>query len=253
MYDARDRGRPFTSYISRLAQFHRSAGKAKKPPSLKPGDIEELAEYLRADFDAAPSANLIIDGIRSELQKLTLEQRDVLADLDSQPRVVVNGGAGTGKTVLAVDAARRLAFAGQRVLFLCFNKLLAAKLTSHVSGNNFEGEIIARNVDDHFVKVTEGTEFESVVKEAIEKNKKKAFGEVAPEYAALVASERDADRFDALVLDEAQDFLTNAKLDALNEMVRGGLENGCWYVFLDKDHQADVYENFEPEALGRLS
>ncbi len=56
-----------------------------------------------------------------------------------------------------------------------------------------------------------------------------------------------------MVLDEAQDFLTNAKLDALNEMIRGGLEQGCWYVFLDKDHQADVYENFEEKALARLT
>ncbi len=99
----------------------------------------------------------------------------MLADLDTQPRVVVYGGAGTGKTVLAVDAARRLASAGQRVLFLCFNRLLAAKLASHVSGDRFDGEIVARNVDDHFVKVLEGTEFESEVGEAIDKDKGKAF------------------------------------------------------------------------------
>src|SRR5208282_5868823 len=37
-----------------------------------------------------------------------------------------SGGAGTGKTVLALEAARRLATPGRRVLFVCFNKALAA-------------------------------------------------------------------------------------------------------------------------------
>ena len=252
VYDSLDRQKPFTSYINRLAQFHRSVGGAKKRPSLTPDTIEELAEYLRADFDAIPSATLIIGGIRDELNQLTLEQRDVLADLDSQKRVIVRGGAGTGKTVLAVDAATRLAEAGNRVLFLCFNRLHATRLSNHFGAKGRTGQIIATNVDDHFVKVTHGTEFETEVLEAIDHDKPTAFAKRVPECAALIASERKADRFDALVLDEAQDFLTSIKLDALHEMVHGGIENGCWYVFLDAEHQAGVYRNFESHALARL-
>ena len=50
-----------------------------------------------------------------------------------------------------------------------------------------------------------------------------------PEHAALVASDRDEQRFDVLVVDE----VTSVNLDALNEMLRGGLENGRWCFFLD--------------------
>ena len=92
VYDSRDREKPFTSYVNRLAQFHRSTGRAKKRPSLRPDAIEELTEYLRPNFDLVPAANLIIDGIRKELNRLTLEQRDVLANLDTESRVIVHGG-----------------------------------------------------------------------------------------------------------------------------------------------------------------
>ena len=74
-----------------------------------------------------------------------------------------------------------------------------------------------------------------------------------PEYAALIASDRPDDRFDALVIDEAQDLLTNNKLDALEQMLHGGLRNGRWYAFLDKERQAEVYQHFEQSALERLS
>ena len=40
--------------------------------------------------------------------------------LDEQLTAAVNGAAGTGKTMIAVEKARRHAAAGERVLFLCF-------------------------------------------------------------------------------------------------------------------------------------
>ena len=67
VYDSRDRQKPFTTYINRLAQFHRSSGKDKKRPSLKPDVIKELASYLRANFDLIPPSDLILDGVREQL------------------------------------------------------------------------------------------------------------------------------------------------------------------------------------------
>ena len=58
---------------------------------------------------------------------------------------------------------------------------------------------------------------------------------------------------DFVVLDEAQDILTSANLDALNEMLRGGLHNGRWCFFLDGREQAKVYGKMEDEALQRLT
>ena len=146
-----------------------------------------------------------------------------------------------------------MARAGHRVLFLCFNKLLAARLQSRIADKSYDGELVVRNLHRHFFEVVEGTEWQPTVDAAIEQDKQQAFDQVLPEHAALVASDRPDARFDALVIDEAQDILTTPNLDALNEILHGGLEQGRWCVFLDGREQAKVYGKMDPEALGRLT
>lgn len=48
----------------------------------------------------------------------------VLNEMYEQPTAVINGAAGTGKTMVAVEKARRHSVQGDSVLFLCFNRML---------------------------------------------------------------------------------------------------------------------------------
>ena len=54
----------------------------------------------------------------------------LLDHLAAHDRAAIAGAAGTGKTVLAMERARRLALGGQRALVLCFNMPLAGELAS---------------------------------------------------------------------------------------------------------------------------
>jgi hypothetical protein len=253
VYDLRDTAHDFTRYINRLAEYSRAAEARDKRPALKPEAIDAIAHYLRGDFDFIPSANALIDNVRHQLDELTQEQRIVLDVLQDSERVLVDGGAGTGKTLLAIEAAQRMARAGQRVLFLCYNKLLAARLEARLANRSYEGELVVRHLDRLFFEAVEATEWESTVVAAIKRDKDTAFAQVLPEYAALVASDRPDQRFDVLIVDEAQDILTSANLVALNETLRGGLENGRWCFFLDGREQAKVYGRLNGEALARLT
>ena len=77
--------------------------------------INAIAHYLRGDLDFIPTADAILDDVRKQLDQLTQEQRIVLDVLHDSARVLVDGGAGTGKTLLAIEAAQRMARAGHRV------------------------------------------------------------------------------------------------------------------------------------------
>ncbi len=55
---------------------------------------------------------------------LVSEQLDVLAAAEDNPRALVTGGAGTGKTLLARELCTRAAARNQRVLYLCFTDAL---------------------------------------------------------------------------------------------------------------------------------
>ncbi len=60
--------------------------------------------------------------------KLLDEQYKLLEFLEDQPVAVINGAAGTGKTWVAMEKARRHAEDGDEVLFLCYNKFLQKAL-----------------------------------------------------------------------------------------------------------------------------
>jgi hypothetical protein len=76
-----------------------------------------------------------LDHARFALDEAQLEALDGLFEND---RVLVRGGAGTGKTLLAVEAGRRHAADGKRVLFLCFTAPLRKWLVSRLEETGVE-------------------------------------------------------------------------------------------------------------------
>ena len=71
-------------------------------------------------------------GAREEIQKreqdierlLRVQQKPVLELAALNDRVVVGGAAGTGKTLIAMEVARRAAERGRRTGLVCFNQLV---------------------------------------------------------------------------------------------------------------------------------
>ena len=78
----------------------------------------ELRSLLRSE---------IAEG-QEELTRLTEEQHHVLRELSRVRRAEIRGGAGTGKTMLAIEKARQLVGQGYRTLLVCFNQPLARML-----------------------------------------------------------------------------------------------------------------------------
>lgn len=72
-------------------------------------------------------------------KRLIEEQYVVLEFLTHQRTAAISGASGTGKTMVALERARRLSIKGQRVLFLCYNRNLRDWLeNNHSSTSDFE-------------------------------------------------------------------------------------------------------------------
>ena len=242
-----DRARERTAEL-RLPWFDPKAGEPT------PAQCDEIVKALRGDFEFYESPKARARRLDDEIRRFTEEQFAVLDQFARNPRVIVDGSAGTGKTLLAVEQARRSASAGRRVLLLCFNRALAKWLAEEAEGNGMTGgsEEVERNervgkttvlTIHEYMRRVSGVDFTE------EQLGAKGFWQDDLPAAAL---ERLLDgsgalrgivpgggeAFDELILDEGQDMLRESYLDVLELSLSGGFAEGRFRIFGDFAHQA---------------
>lgn len=96
-----------------------------------------ILETIIPSFNLVPSASNIKDEADYVFYQLTNEQKKVLDFISDQQTVAIQGSAGTGKTFIAVEQAKRLS-SDKKVLFLCFNKFLYYHLDNKCKLNNVD-------------------------------------------------------------------------------------------------------------------
>ena len=101
---------------------------ADRDRPLAADGVERLERLLAKSFVLRAPLAYELEEKERELLRLTEEQYRVLDMLARQPRASIAGCAGSGKTFLAAEKARRLAAQGFRVLVVCFNRFLAEHL-----------------------------------------------------------------------------------------------------------------------------
>lgn len=89
-----------------------------------------IREVICPNFSIFPSKSFDNDLKKIVFHRLLKEQEGLLNYLVEQKSAVINGAAGTGKTMIAVEKATRHATNGERVLFLCYNVMLRDYLNS---------------------------------------------------------------------------------------------------------------------------
>ena len=86
-------------------------------------ELDQIERVLANSFEVPRAARVELAEEERELLRLTEEQYDVLDMLERHTRAAIGGCAGSGKTFLAAEKARRLASQGFRVLVVCLQPL----------------------------------------------------------------------------------------------------------------------------------
>lgn len=97
-----------------------------------------LREILCPQFNVFPSVTFESDLKKIVFHRMLEEQSGILNFLSEQKTAVINGAAGTGKTMIAVEKAQRHATAGEKVLFLCYNTQLKNYLSENYAHENID-------------------------------------------------------------------------------------------------------------------
>ncbi|KRB77984.1 nuclease [Nocardioides sp. Root190] len=217
--------------VTRLRQ-NASKGDSQRPPDAD--DVEAVAAALTARFNTSHhDVNAEAAERAAEADRLTDQQSLILSVTRLVNRVEVRGGAGSGKTVLALQQAKELQRGGQdrkpqRVALLCYSIGLASYLKRQVATWPRKHQPSFVGTFHEFGKQWGAPDGDRADSDFWEESLPTLMGELADGLT-------DGKRYDAVVVDEAQDFAVSwwtPVLKALRDEEEGGL-----YVFSDENQR----------------
>jgi len=242
-YDGRDEHRPIKDFVDQIADYWDQKNFVS---NLDQSMCDRIVHRLRPEFDLHPSLPTQITGDERSLLALTEDQYKIIDGLADNQRVMVKGGAGTGKTMIALEEARRHERDGKAVLLTCATKALGASMGREFSG----GDVVATNFHAYMMRIVRVKGLEhKIPSEASDDDRMRNFlPRVAKE--AIESSEDLRGAFDVLIIDEAQDLLLDAYMDVFDVLLSGGLEDGRWRMFYDPNQ--DLFQSMAKPMVNRL-
>ncbi len=218
-----------TDYIKNIFKYWGNR-QNKASSKLSPIEIKDIVNYLRGEFSFIPSLGDRLESVEQKLIRLTNEQALLMDALSLNERLLIEGNAGSGKTLMAINFAKKKAELGEKVLYLSFNKNLASSVHKDI-GDIPNLKII--NIHALF------GEYVEVDTNKLNKNPQKYFSETLPEefhnyISSLSILDLEKLQFDQLVLDEGQDILKPSFIFSLDLLLKNGFEKGNWAIFYDE-------------------
>jgi len=214
------------------------------PVMLSQQQVAGIRMALTPAFQLFPVLFRQIQEEAERLHRLTEEQLRLLDFLDSHERAAIKGVAGSGKTILANVQAQRFARQGKKTLLICYNRGLA--------------DWLERGVPDEFREKIKVDTFHGLCSEWCKKadipfaptwNDSDEFWQNSAPELFLQALDKISDRFDAVVVDEGQDFFSDWWVCL--EMLNKKCDEGPFYVFYDPAQNIFVKDGLKIPDLGK--
>lgn len=188
-------------------------------------DLDVMDEWRYGRMPLQRDLLALADDREAEADRLTQDQGALLDAIRLLPRAEIRGGPGSGKTWLAMEQARRLSQSGLRVALLCYSRGLASFLQRRAEG-------YSRKARPAYVGTFHGLGLSWGAEDRGDSDSDYWERELPELMVSLASALPPGQRYDAVVVDEVQDFAEtwwDALLAALKDP-----ETGRVYVFSDE-------------------
>lgn len=222
--------RTFTASRARLERTVRF-----RSPIADSSTLNRVAETLVPSFTIhQPPKDRKLEVARA-LETATQEQLVTLELLKNQQHLIVPGMAGTGKTYLAVNEAKEAHLRGEQTLLVCFNRMLAEQLRHDL-----------REFPRVNVKTIHALLLDVLGDESPSGKPNEWWSEDLPLLAAdELLNGKVLQKYETLIIDEAQDVGTVPYLEFLDLLMHSGLNGSKVRVFGDFRNQAIYLDGSE--------
>lgn len=251
VFDVND-GRDVSRYLRRLSANTRRKWEEKygsideeKLPDIKA--VRELANFLRGDFDKAVSLSRQIINAESDLISLTTEQFKCLDQIEDNKRCLIQGPAGTGKTLIALEEVKRSVAEGEKLALFCFNHMLGDWLKEYFS--SLDESLRPAFVGTFHAFLYSCVNSEEPLKTDQSTSERQKYYRKELPLLVQEALNKQGCLFDKVVIDEAQDLINTDYLNVIDLIVKGGLYRGKWSMFGDFEMQAIYDSTNTPEDM----
>ena len=204
--------RNFESWMKKF--FHYWNDKPNNNTSLTHQQINDIIQQLRPNFEFSIPLHVKLEEVEKSIVTFTEDQYEYLDIVAANKRVLCSGGAGTGKTFLAAELARRLGNNNKSVVLVCKSNWLRRYLEARIQNEN----VIVSTIN-----------------------------------SLLVDKQRAGiEKYDTLIVDEGQDIFNIDNIDILDKAIKSGLSNGQWYIFHDVNNQSGLFTDSKKEIVELL-
>lgn len=203
--------RQFEKWLERFIRYWRA--KDTRKTGATPSQLNVLQQHLRPDFEAVVPLHVSAHEVEMRIASLTEDQLRLIDVVEANPRVICSGGAGTGKTMLALELAKRWGASGMKTALACHSPWLKRFLERTA----VPGLIVSLAESIH-----------------------------------VAAKRASIEKFDALIVDEGQDILNMDALAQLDSCLYGGISEGRWCFFHDANNQSGLCGSYVPDAYDYL-
>lgn len=215
----------------------------KKREMLNNSEISKISTILRGDFGYSQSLSSDLKSTEKILIKLTKGQKQILDSMSENKRIIIKGSGGTGKTVLLYEKTLELSALGKKVIFICYNKVLSKYLNERL-----------KQEDDEITKNIKIINLHAYMLEQIRKTNSEYMVDNTNDFFENQLTQdflkTDNEKYEVMILDEAQDLIKMQYIECLDKLLNGGLKNGNWYMALDE--KQNLYNKELKELLELL-
>jgi hypothetical protein len=215
--------RDLTNWVINVFDYWRGQESDTSAPGT--AGLKEVELVLSPTLYLKPLLSSEIEDEQQELLNVTKEQFDLLTFISLHRRAAISGCAGSGKTLLAVEKAKRLHQQGFKVLLTCFNYNLSAFLKGNLL--DYSGIHVA-----HFHGLCNDLAHQAgLIRHMPHQEKSQSYYNTTLPSLLIEAADLLDWRVDAIIVDEGQDFREDWEL-SLQYLLRDP-DHGIMYIFYD--------------------